>query len=341
VNLVPTDILKSARHPLKPISLAICAALLALLLAVPGAGGSTSPRAHAAAAYLTGIGDEQFEMFENPLWQQLHTKIVRYIAPYDAVKHADDMAKARRWIGDAEAQHQQVLLAFYHSQHTPTKLPSVSVYQKDVAKFVKEFPKVRQYQSWDESNRGNIKHVLASPSAAAAARYYQALIRVCSGCTVLGLDVLDAANITPTLRYISEFKHEISRLRTVMPKIWGLHNYSDINRLESWRTRQLIRALGGQVWLTETGGIVQFKPSFPNTRGAGLSRAAKVTKYMFAVAAKYPQLKRLYIYDWTGGNRSTRFDAGLTNAHHQPRAAYVILCRQLHAAKCSVKTASN
>jgi hypothetical protein len=103
----------------------------------------------------------------------------------------------------------------------------------------------------------------------------------------------------------------------------------------------LTKALGGQVWLTETGGIVQFKPYFPNNHGSGLSRAAKVTKYMFAVAAKYPQLKRLYIYDWTGGNRSTRFDAGLTNAHHQPRAAYVVLCRQLRAAKCSVKTASS
>ena len=43
-----------------------------------------------------------------------------------------------------------------------------------------------------------------------------------------------------------------------MPSIWGLHNYSDINRLQSWRTHQLVRALGGQVWLTETGGIVKF-----------------------------------------------------------------------------------
>src|ERR1039458_779927 len=44
----------------------------------------SSPRAHAAATYLTGIGDEQPEMFGNPLWTQLHMKIVRYIAPYDA-----------------------------------------------------------------------------------------------------------------------------------------------------------------------------------------------------------------------------------------------------------------
>ena len=56
-------------------------------------------------------------------------------------------------------------------------------------------------------------------------------MRVCKGCTVIGLDVLDAGEIPPTLTYISEFKREISHLETVMPKIWGLHDYSDVNRL--------------------------------------------------------------------------------------------------------------
>ena len=321
----------------------LAAALAALLLAVPAAvGGSAAKlRAHASASFLTGIGDEQLTMFADPLWQQLHTKIVRYIAPYDAAVHPDDLARARSWIEAAEANHQQVLLAFYHSEHAPTKLPSVATYQKDVGKFEKLFPHVRQYQSWDEANRGNIKHVLASPSAALAAKYYQALKRVCKGCTVIGLDVLDAATIHGTLRYIREFKAEVKHLRTVMPSIWGLHNYSDINRLESWRTRELTKAFGGQVWLTETGGIVQFKPSFLNSRGSGLTRAAKVLKFMFSVAASQSKIKRLYIYDWSGGTPATRFDAGLTNAVGQPRVGYEVVCKALHAAACSVKTARN
>ena len=62
---------------------------------------------------------------------------------------------------------------------------------------------------------------------------------------------------------------------------------------------------------------------------------------MFAVAASHPQIKRLYIYDWTGGVNSTRFDAGLMNAHDQPRAGYVVVCKALHAAKCNVKTVNN
>lgn len=280
-------------------------------------------------------------MFRNQLWLRLHTKVVRYIAPFDAVAHRASLNKAITFIQGAEATHQQVLVAFYHSEYTPTKLPSVAQYQRDVGKFVKLFPNVKQYQSWDEANRGNVPHAFSSPSAGAAARYYQALIRVCHHCTVIGLDVLDAANIGPTLSYISEFKREIGHLRTIMPRIWGLHNYSDINRLESWRTHELVRALGGQVWLTETGGIVKFGGQFTNRSGSGLTRAAKVLRYMFAVAGSSSQIKRLYIYNWLGGTNSTRFDAGLMNAHQQPRPGYVVVCRQLHAATCAAKLARN
>jgi hypothetical protein len=331
-----------SRPNLRPLSLAISLVLLACLVAAPGAlGGPARPRARAASSYLTGISNENSRMFANPLWQQLHTKIVRYVVPYDAVVHPYSLNQAIAFIGDAEAAHQQVLVAFYHSEYTPTKLPSISSYQSDVQKFVKLFPNVRQYESWDESNRGNVPHLFSSPSAAAAAQYYQALLRVCTGCTVIGLDVLDAQYIGPTLEYISAFKREIYHLETVMPRIWGLHNYSDVNRLEGWRTRDLVRALGGQVWLTETGGLVQFGGAFPNKHGSGLKRAAKVLKFMFAVAGAHSQIKRMYIYDWTGGTSSTRFDAGLTNAHEQPRAGYVVVCRQLHAAKCGVRIASN
>ena len=330
----------------RPFTLVILSALFAALalgaFAQVGAAAGSAPKAHAASSYLTGIGNENAKMFRNPLFQQLHTKIVRYVTPYDTVAHSYSLDQAITFIQAAEAAHEQILVAFYHSEYTPTKLPSVTSYQRDVQKFVKLFPHVKQYESWDESNRGNVAKQFSSPSASTEARYYQALLRVCKGCTVIGLDVLDAAVISPTLQYISEFKREISRLDTVMPKIWGLHNYSDVNRLESWRTRDIVKAFGGQVWLTETGGLVQFEPSFPNKHGAGLTRAAKVIKYMFALAGALPQIKRLYVYDWTRGTSAyTRFDAGLTNAKEQPRAGYVVVCRQLHAAKCGVKIASN
>jgi hypothetical protein len=279
-------------------------------------------------------------MFASPLWQQLHTSIVRYIAPYDAAVRPFSLARATEWISAAEAQHQQVLVAFYHSEYTPARLPSVAAYEHDVRRFVQLFPNVRAYQPWDEANRGTVRHRFASPSPQTAARYYQALRRACPGCAVVGLDVLDQNNPASTLRYIAAFKREVRRLRTVMPGTWGLHNYSDVNRRQSWRTREVDRALGGSVWLTETGGIVKFGHEFPNRRGSGLSRAARVLQFTLRLASALPQVKHVYVYDWSGASGATPFDAGLTDRAGRPRPAYRVLCAHLlhNSARCRVAT---
>jgi hypothetical protein len=294
------------------------------------------PQAHAASVFLTGIGDEQSQMFSDPDWQRLHTKIARYIAPYDAAVRPYSRSQAAAWIQAAEAQHQRVLVAFYHSEYTPLKMPSVATYQRDVQRFIRLFPHVHDYQAYNEANRGSIRGALTSPSASLAAQYYKALHHVCHGCTVVGLDVLDAQSISPTLSYIAEFKHEVAHLHAPMPGVWGLHNYSDTNRRSSIRTRAILAAVPGQIWLTETGGIVKFGGAFPNVHGSGLRRAASSLSFMFSLAGSSSRITRLYIYDWSGGTAATRFDAGLTDLHHIPRPGYVVVCRKLHANGCGI-----
>jgi hypothetical protein len=255
---------------------------------------------------------------------------------------------AARWIAAAEAQHQQVLVAFYHSEYTSTKMPSTSVYQRDVQKFVKLFPRVRQYQAWNETNRGTViesvkgkRHVaLVSPTPTQSAGYYKALRAVCKGCTITGLDILDGQSIGPSLTYIAQFKHALSHLKVPLPRLWGLHNYSDTNRFSSSRTRAVLAAVPGELWLTETGGVVKFGGAFPNVKGSGLRRATKALSYMFHLAASNSRIKRLYIFQWSGSTGAARFDAGLTDPHYNPRPGYVTVCKQLHAAKCSMKTSN-
>ena len=53
----------------------------------------------------------------------------------------------------------------------------------------------------------------------------------------------------------------------------------------------------GQVWLTETGGIVKLAGDFPFS----LSRQTRATSYMFTLAGLSPRITRLYIFQWTGG----------------------------------------
>jgi hypothetical protein len=85
------------------------------------------------------------------------------------------------------------------------------------------------------------------------------------------------------------------------------------------------------VWLTETGGIVQFLPSFRYSP----SRAAKRTSWMFTLANRYDshrrglrsRITRLYVYKWFGEPRSARFDAGLVDGSGRPRSAYRTFAR--------------
>ena len=172
-------------------------------------------------------------MFGNPLWTQLHMKIVRYIAPYDAATRPYSLDKATVWIHDAEAKHQQILVAFYHSEYTPTKLPSVAHLQEGRAEVHQAVPARQAVPVLGRVQPRQRRPLLLEPVGRSRGQVLPGAHPRVQGCTVLGLDVLDQSNIAPTLRYISEFKREIVSLRTVMPKIWGLHNYSDINRLES------------------------------------------------------------------------------------------------------------
>jgi hypothetical protein len=94
------------------------------------------------------------------------------------------------------------------------------------------------------------------------------------------------------------------------------------------------------LWLTETGGVVQFGHAFRNRNGSGVSRAAKVIRFTLSLVSSDRQIKRAYIYDWTGGTNRARFDAGLTDSHGRPRPGYRVLCRYLlhNSDKCQVAT---
>ena len=107
--------------------------------------------------------------------------------------------------------------------------------------------------------------------------------------TVLGLDILDQPVVAPSLAYIDEFKHDLAVLKVSMPKLWGLHNTPTQPLLEA-RTRAILADVPGDVWLTETGGIVQLGSDFPNRKGPGLTRAARALSYMFKIAGTFPRI---------------------------------------------------
>jgi hypothetical protein len=318
-------------------ALALCLATCALIAAT----ALGSQRAHASAgSRLVGVGDENPLMFTNPAWADLQVGIARYFAPYDVASGKDPIALSNleAWLSEAQVHHVEPLVAFYHTAKNATRLPSVKTYTSDMQAFVKMFPWVTDLQPWNEVNRGNVRAPgdrYNSPSPKQSAQYYLALKRVCPTCTIVGLDVLDSTNTGATLAYINAFKHDVGKRN--MPHLWGLHNYSETNRFENNGTRAVLNDVPGQLWLTETGGLAEFRPAFPYS----LTRQAKATKYMFSLADSSSRITRLYVYSFFGGAPKGGFDAGLTSATGKPRPAYCVFYEHVRGMRtCPFNTAT-
>ena len=112
------------------------------------------------------------------------------------------------------------------------------------------YPWVRTWAAWNEANHKK-QPLFRKPKR--AAQFYNVMREECRGCTIVAADVLDSSNMLPWLATFKRYARH--------PRIWGLHSYTDTNHFKPLRatsTRALLRAVRGQVWLTETGGIVRF-----------------------------------------------------------------------------------
>ena len=138
------------------------------------------------------------------------------------------------------------------------------------------------------------------------------------GTNIVALDVLDEQNVGKTISTIRKFKRFAGSKATIL----GFHNYSDTNRFSTTRTRRVLGAWSGKVWLTETGGLVKLGRSFPRST----SRAAKALGCMFTLAKSNSRIQRLYVYQFNPAfSASDDFDAGLINPDGSKRPGYAVV----------------
>ena len=286
-------------------------ALLLVMLAVPATGH----------AYTLGVSDQQASTFTNPLFAPLKFKAARYITPYDVMDSPRDLAGAQAWIAAAQAAHQRVLVAFErsHRRGRERRLPSVAEYKREITKFHKAFPSVKEISVWNEVNRCQSRtRTAGQPTCGKEQRlasYFRAVGQVFTspGTKIVALDVLDEQNVNKTVNTIRKFR----RFAGSRANILGFHNYSDTSRvLAAWR---------GAVWLTETGGLVKLGRSFPRST----SRAAKALGCMFTLAKSNRRIQRLYVYQFNPAfSASDDFDAGLINPDGSKRPGYTVVQRK-------------
>jgi len=299
--------------------------IAAALVSCAAVAASAAP---AQADFTVGMADQDFRMFESSRFEKLGIDKVRFLVPYDWFKKQGNEDEVKAFMERAAASDTDVLVHFTarrgcynngkYSKRKVCKAPKVKTYKKNVKRFLREFPETSEIGVWNEAN-----HV-SQPThdkPGLAAKYFLAARSACRTCKIVAADVLDSSNMERWLRGFDAKDKGKAR-------IYGLHNYSDVNRKRSSGTTRLLRTVGGEVWLTETGGILKFLPQFKRSE----KRQAASTKYMFNLANRYDtrrsgmrsRISRLYNYQWTGAAKSARFDAGLVGPTGKPRKAFKV-----------------
>jgi hypothetical protein len=285
---------------------------LALGLACAFAFAAIAP---AAATPVIGVGEQHPGMFTDPHWRALDLRDVRLIVGWDVLEHRDTRLELDAYMTAARAARANLLVSFGRSRsgHRAKLLPSVARFASRFQAFRLRYPWVRQYVTWNEANHCS-QPTCRRPER--VAEYFDAMRRRCHGCTIVGPDVLDTPSMTA---WAQRFRRATDARRLT----WGLHNYIDANRRQMTGTRALLKATRGDVWFTETGGIVWRLNARDRIRLPGsVPSAARATRWVFKLASLSPRIKRIYFYNWAPG---PTWDSGLVDAHGRPRPAYGII----------------
>jgi len=299
-----------AARLMRPAAAAAAVAAVAFVAAFTAAAP-----AQAAPHVEIGIGEHSAAMFDDARFQRTGIRHARLIVSYDVVETGGPgLAETDAWLASARRHGIEPLVTFGHAGGSPRRqmrLPSVREYAARVREFRERYPWVRQYGTWNEANHPGVQPTGTHPRRTAA--FYRALRRQCSGCTVVAVEIL-LTRSWRTWRWIRAFRRAAGR----GPHIWGLHNYPDVTRLRSLNTGIFMRKVPrGEVWLTETGGIVHFEKSWPYDE----RRAARAVRHVFRLAVAKPRIKRIYLYNWQA-TVNPRWDSGFISSEGIERRAF-------------------
>lgn len=301
-------------------ALRLATALLLSLLALPAAAG---------AAADIGIADQKPDMFTDKRFERSGVRLARIQIGWDTMSSDWQRADLDRWLRAARAAGVRPLVSFGHSRTSPTSrrtLPRPERLRHELRRIRRAWPWVRDFATWNEANHCG-QPTCNRPRLVAA--YWRALRKECDGrCRVLAAEVLDMPNM---VRWVRAFR----RAADIEPRLWGLHNYVDVNRFRTTSTRALLRATKGRVWLTETGGLVERRRKRRETVRLKESKwhALRVTRFLLRTVPRIsPRIERIYLYHWDMRyGPDWRWDSGLIGADGRSRPAWRYVRAHLRA----------
>jgi hypothetical protein len=291
----------------------LCSALAAaLLLSLAGAAQAQ------ARDPIIGIGEQKPGFFADQHFTALGLRDVRVIASWDALNSRSERAELDAYMAQAEEAGARVLLGFGHSRMRGRTrvLPSPARFRHEFLRFRARYPLVRDYLTWNEANHCG-QPTCHRPER--AARYFDVIAANCTGCRIVAADVLDSSRLAAWVsRFLRAARHR--------PRIWGLHNYIDANRFYTRGTRSLLRTVRGEVWFTETGGLVERRNNSRILFPGSTSHQARAMRFVFRLARLSPRrIRRIYVYHWNPAGPDATWDSALIGPDGVPRPAYDVL----------------
>jgi hypothetical protein len=294
--------------------------LAALALLVVAAATVRPAPAAAARAPVVGIAEQQAAALSDPRLGQLGLRHARLAVPWDALEHEWATHRVDLWAAAAAAGRLEPLVTFTRGVSRARGVPTPAQFRRAVRAFRARYPSVRTFSTWNEANHCG---ALTCRTPARVAALYRALKAECAGCTVLAADLLDMPNM-------ARWTRAFVKAARVQPKVWGLHNYVTANRLQTARTKELLRTVRGQVWLTETGGLVARRNGSGIRLPQGVSHAAKVTRFILGPLARLsPRISRIYLYHWRSASTTDTWDSAFVGSDGRARPALRELERAL------------
>jgi hypothetical protein len=284
-------------------------ALLAIFAPTPALTRAAAPK----APPVIGIADQKPAFLTDPAFLGLGVKHARVAVAWDALKTPWQVDELDRWLNAARAAGVEPLVTFDHSRLAGREhaLPTPAQLQAQFRAFRARYPWVRVFSTWNEVNWQGVRPELA-------ARWYLALKRACQACKVLGADLLDLPS-TPT--WVRRFVKVAGQ-----PRYWGFHNYVTANRFQTALLKKLLKVTRGQIWLTETGGLVARRNKSKISLPQGTSHAAKVTRFILRdIARLSPRIARVYLYQWDSASPTDTWDSGFVGSDGTARPALGVL----------------
>lgn len=277
------------------------------------AGFALTPPANPQAKAKIGIADQKADMFGDQRFKDLKIRHARLSVPWDTLRYDFTTEDVDRWLTGARANGVAPLVTFQRSRVRPHSRPTVAQYTSEFRKFKRKYPWIKNYIAWNEPNLEDARR----PKLIAS--YYKAMRANCSGCKVLAADLVDRKNMIP---WVKQF---LKHTKGKEPKYWGLHNYVGANRFSKKDTDALLKTVKGQVWITETGGLVARRNKSSVKLKQGTAHAARVTSYVFRTWGKNKRIPYIYLYHWDSSTPKDTWDSAFIGPDGKARPSLNIL----------------